>query len=213
MQAYGRRPGELVGLADAPQSEISRLRAAYWQRVGREGARPSGKLFVDKHPLHTFRLPLIAKLFPEAKVLFALRDPRDVVLSCFRRRFAMNGPMYQLLTLQGAADFYDAGMRMGEHLGEALPLEHHVVRHEALVEDFDATARAVCDFLGLAWSDELRGFAGRIQDRGVATPSGAQLAGGLSAEGVGAWRRYAAQLAPVMPVLAPWVTRFGYAAA
>jgi hypothetical protein len=210
MAAYGRRPGELAGLADAPQSEISRLRAAYWSRVAAEGARPKGKVFVDKHPLHTFRLPVIAKLFPEAKVLFARRDPRDVVLSGFRRRFAMNGPMYQLLTLAGAARFYDAAMQMGERLGHELPLAHHVVRHEALVEDFDATARAVCDFLDLPWTDAVRGFAERIQDRGVATPSGAQLAAGLSAEGIGAWRRFALQLAPVMPILQPWVERFGY---
>jgi hypothetical protein len=210
MAAYGRTPGQLVGLADAPQSEISRLRAAYWQRVSREGARPAGKVFVDKHPLNTFRLPVIAKLFPDAKVLFARRDPRDVVLSCFRRRFAMSGPMYQLLTLEGAAQFYGVAMEIGERLGGRLPLEHQIVRHESLVEDFDATARAVCDVLGLPWTDAMRSFADRIQDRGVATPSGAQLARGLSAEGMGAWRRYADQLAPVLPTLAPWVARFGY---
>jgi hypothetical protein len=28
------------------------------------GRRAGGKVFVDKHPLHTFRLPLILKLFP-----------------------------------------------------------------------------------------------------------------------------------------------------
>jgi tetratricopeptide (TPR) repeat protein len=213
MAAYGRTPAQLVGLADAPPSEISRLRDAYWQRVAREGAKPAGKLFVDKHPLNTFRLPVIAKLFPEAKVLFARRDPRDVVLSCLRRRFAMSRPMYQLLTLDGAAAFYDLAMQFGERLGGRLPLEHTVVRHESLVEDFDATAREVCAFLGLPWTDALRSFADRIQDRGVATPSGAQIARGLSAEGMGAWRRYAAQLAPAEPVLAPWVARFGYPAA
>lgn len=210
MTAYARTPGQLAGLADAPQSEISRLRAAYWSRVEDEGARPAGKVFVDKHPLHTFRLPVIAKLFPEAKVLFARRDPRDVILSCFRRRFLMSGPMYQLLTLDGAARFYDVAMELGERLGGRLPLAHRVVRHESLVEDFDATAREVCAFLDLGWSDRLRGFAQRIQDRGVATPSGAQIARGLSAEGMGAWRRYAAQLAPVAPILQPWVERFGY---
>jgi Flp pilus assembly protein TadD len=210
ISAYGKTPAQLVGLADAPASEIARLRAAYWARVAQEGANPAGKLFVDKHPLHTFRLPVIAKLFPEAKVLFARRDPRDVVLSCFRRRFAMNGPMYQLLSLESAARFYDLAMQLGEHLGGRLPLAHHVVRHEGLVEDFDATAREVCDFLGLPWTDALKSFADRIQDRGVATPSGAQIARGLSAEGMGAWRRYAAELAPTEPVLAPWVARFGY---
>ena len=210
--AYARTPGQLMGLADAPQSEITRLRAAYWQRVRQEGANPAGKLFVDKHPLNTFRLPLIAKLFPEAKILFARRDPRDVVLSCFRRRFAMSGPMYELLSLEGAARFYDVAMQLGERLGGRLPLAHHVVRHESLVEDFDATARDVCDFLGLPWTDALRDFAGRVQDRGIATPSGAQLSRGLSAEGMGAWRRYAAQMEPILPILSPWVARFGYPA-
>jgi tetratricopeptide (TPR) repeat protein len=210
MAAYGRTPGQLAGLTDAPQSEITRLRAAYWQRVSREGASVAGKVFVDKHPLSTFRLPVIAKLFPEAKVLFARRDPRDVVLSCFRRRFAMNGPMYQLLTLEGAAAFYDAGMQLGERLGGALPLDHLVVRHESLVEDFDTVAQAVCAFLDLPWTEAMRGFAGRIQDRGIATPSGAQLSRGLSAEGMGAWRRYAGEMAAVLPTLQPWVERFGY---
>ena len=213
MAAYGKTPAQLVGLADAPPSEIARLRAAYWARVDTEGARPVGKVFVDKHPLNTLRLPVIAKLFPEAKVLFARRDPRDVVLSCLRRRFAMSGPMYQLLTLTGAAEFYDVAMQFGERLGGRLPLAHTVVRHESLVEDFDATAREVCAFLDLPWTEALRGFADRIQDRGVATPSGAQIARGLSAEGMGAWRRYAAQLAPAEPILAPWVARFGYPAA
>ena len=44
----------------------------------------------------------------------------------------------------------------------------------------------------------------------VSTPSGAQLSQGLSAEGVGARRRYAEQLAPVLPTLEPWVAAYGY---
>ena len=35
-------------------------------------------MFIDKHPLNTFKLPLIARLFPDARILFARRDPRDV---------------------------------------------------------------------------------------------------------------------------------------
>ena len=212
MQAYGRRPRDLEGLAAAAPQRLAELRDAYWNRVAREGARPQGKLFVDKHPLNTFRLPVIARLFPDARVLFARRDPRDVVLSCFRRRFGMSGPMYQLLSLPGAADFYDAAMRMGERLGAELPLRHMVVRHESLIEDFDDVAREVCEFLDLPWTPALRGFADRTRDRGIATPSAAQLARGLSAEGIGQWRRYATPMAAVLPTLRPWVERFGYPA-
>ena len=211
IQAYGRGPDDLMRFAGAPAGELSRLRQAYWDRVAEQGARAAGKLFVDKQPLNAFKLPLIAKLFPDAKVLFARRDPRDVVLSCFRRRFAMSAPTYQMLTLQGTADYYDAAMQLGERIGRDFPLDQLVVRHEDLVEDFDAVAQGVCGFLGLEWTKDMRDFATRIRERGVATPSGAQLSGGLSSEGVGYWRWYAKPLAQVMPTLQPWVDRFGYA--
>ena len=52
-------------------------------------------------------------------------------------------------------------------------------------------------------------FAKRAQARAVDTPSTSQLARGLSGDGVGAWRPYSGPLESVMPLLAPWVERFG----
>lgn len=211
-RAFQTRPDDVARLAQASEAELAPLRDAYWARVRAEGGNPAGKVFVDKHPLHTFRLPLIQKLFPEAKILFARRDPRDVVLSCYRRRFAMSNSTYQLLTLSGAAAYYDAAMSLAEKLQPAMAANTLVVRHEGLIEDFDKAVGEVCDFLGLAWSDTMRDFADKARDRAVATPSGAQLSRGLSAEGVGAWRRYGDQLAATTPALAPWAAKFGYAA-
>lgn len=211
-RAFLSRPSDLERLARAGEADLDPLREAYWARVRAEGADPTGKVFVDKHPLNTFRLPLILKLFPDARILFARRDPRDVVLSAFRRRFAMSGSAYQLLTLTGCAGYYDAAMRMAQALTPALGDRLHVVVHERLVEGFDAEAKAACEALGLPWNQAMRDFAGRVAERGVATPSGAQLARGLSAEGMGAWRRYADQLEPVRPTLARWVEAYGYPA-
>jgi hypothetical protein len=56
----------------------------------------------------------------------------------------------------------------------------------------------------------MRDFSDRIDERGVATPSAAQLARGLNREGIGAWRRYAEPMQSVLPTLQPWVERFGY---
>ncbi|MCR5878792.1 sulfotransferase [Phenylobacterium sp. J367] len=212
IRAFMSRAGDVANLASAPEAELAELRAAYWERVRAEGARPDGKVFVDKHPLNTFRLPLIARLFPDAVVLMARRDPRDVVLSAWRRRFAMSSSAYQLLTLPGTAGYYDAAMRMADRFAGVLGERLHVVRHEAMIEDFDAEVGAVCEVLGIPFTADLRAFADRVRERGIATPSAAQLAGGLSGEGLGAWRRYRDQLAPVLPTLAPWVERFGYEA-
>jgi hypothetical protein len=198
-------------LAVVDDAEIARRRADYFRRVREYLPDLAGKTLLDKHPLHTVRLPLIAKLFPDAKVLFARRDPRDVVLSCFRRRFRMNPAMYQLLTLEGAARYYDAVMRLTETYRAKLPVPMHLVRYESLVADFETEAAAICDFIGLEWSDSLLDFAEKAHGRDIRTPSAKQVRKGLYSEGMGQWRPYAAQLEPVMPLLKPWIDRFGYA--
>ena len=207
---YMTSDGGLERLAQIGSGEALRQREAYWSMVRKFGVEPRGRVFIDKMPLSNVQLPVIAKLFPNARVLFARRDPRDVVLSCFRRRFGMNPSMFQLLTLEGAAAYYDAVMRLSELYRDLLPLPQHVVRYESLVEDFEETARGACDFLGLEWDQGQMDFAAKSRMRGISTPSAAQVARGLNREGQGVWRRYREQMAPVLPQLDPWVRHFGY---
>lgn len=207
---YLGSPEGLIRLARIEPVEAERHREAYWSKVRGHGVDPRGRVFIDKMPLASVALPLIAKLFPEARILFARRDPRDVVLSCFRRRFGMNPSMFQLLTLDGAATYYDSVMRLSEIYRELLPLPQHLVRYEKLVDDFEGTARAACDFLGLEWDQALFDFAAKARSRGMFTPSASQVVRGLNREGQGVWQRYREQMAPVLPLLEPWVQRFGY---
>lgn len=208
-EAFGS-PQAYLSILRRPDAALEPYRRAYWDRVRAEGHPPSAGLFVDKHPFHSFRLPLIARLFPEATILFAVRDPRDVVLSCFRRRFAMNDINYQFLSLAGTAALYDATLRLVTATEQTLGPRMIFLRLEDLVADFDGETHRLCAALGLQWTDALGRFAETIGERGVATPSAPQLARGLNAEGVGAWRGYEAALAPVLPKLAPWLGRFGY---
>ncbi len=196
----------LARLSALSAGETAQLRARYWQQTG---ARRDRRVFVDKMPLNLAFLPVAARLFPQAKVLLALRDPRDVVLSAFRRRIAMSQTMYELTTLARTAGYYDAVMRLAEIYRRTLGLPVLELRHEDLLADFAAQTRRICDFLGLPWTAGLEDFAARRRD--IKTPSGPQLAHGLSAEGPGQWRRYQAQLESVIPVLRPWIDRLGYA--
>jgi tetratricopeptide (TPR) repeat protein len=209
VRKFMSEPPDLAPLARAGESELQALRAAYWERVRRAGVDVSGKVFLDKHPLNTLKLPLIARLFPRAKILFVTRDPRDVVLSCFRRRFRMNPAMYQLLTLEGAAQFYDAAMEFADRVRPVLGREWLDVCYERVVADLPAATRSICDFIGLPWTPGMDGFAGRAAGRERATPSIAQLARGLDASGVGHWHHYREALEPVQGTLARWIARFG----
>ena len=165
---------------------------------------------MDKNPLNTLKLPLIARLFPDAKILLACRDPRDIVLSCFRHRFSMSAPIYELLSIEGAARYYDVVMQLMLRFVATLTLDTCLVRHEDLVTGFVREMKRICAFLGIEWDPAMGDFALRTKNRAVLTPSTAQLVGGLSTEGLGQWRRYAAQLAPVLPLLKPWIERFLY---
>ncbi len=204
-------PEGLERLMAADEPDLEPFREAYWRRVREAGVNPSGAVLVDKHPFNSLRLPLIARLFPEARILFAVRDPRDVVLSCLRRRFEINPITFELLTLEGCARLYSAAMRISSRTNELTRLRLRLVKHEQLATDFDGEIARVCEFLGVRPTAAMADFAGRIRERGVNTPSAAQLARGLDASAVGQWRRYAAHLEPVAPILAPWIERFGYA--
>jgi hypothetical protein len=211
VHAYFGEAAGLERLARAGEPELEPLRRQYWERARLGGADLIGKFFIDKHPLNTLKLPLIARLFPGARILFACRDPRDVVLSCFRRRFRMNPAMYQLLTLEGTAQFYDAVMELADRARPLLPLEWHEVRYERLMTDFSGSLHSICAFLGLEPTEHMGEFAARVVARERATPSSAQLARGLDASGIGAWKNYRESLTPVLPLLTRWIERFGSA--
>jgi tetratricopeptide (TPR) repeat protein len=203
-------PDGLDRLAALEGDSLSRFRDAYWAEARAGGARLDGQVFIDKLPLNALNLPMIAKFFPSAKVLLALRDPRDVILSCFRKRFRMSPSMYELLSLDTAAHYYAATMDICEISRREFTLATFESRYEDLVGEFEPRVRALCAFLGVEYDEAMRDFAERTRGRMIMTPSAAQVARGLYQSGKEQWRAYARNLAPVMAVLAPWIGKLGY---
>jgi len=197
-------------LAALDEAGAQHWRDLYWANVRRFGVEPEGKVFVDKLPLHTVYLPAIAKLFPRAKILLARRDPRDVVVSCFRRRFRPNPLVVEFTDLERTAELYASAMRLADIYGRLLTLPVHVHRHEDLVEDLDAETQAICEFIGVDWDENMRNFVETANKRDIRTPSAQQVRRGLYREGMGQWRRYGATIDPIKPILAPIVEAFGY---
>ncbi len=194
----------------APQA-LAEDQRRYWRRVEDylpEG--PQGRLLVDKMPLNTVLLPVLARLFPAARFIFALRDPRDVVLSCFMQTFALNEGMRHFLALQESADFYAAVMDIGRRSLAALPERIHPVRYEDVVEDTGREARRLLEFLGLQWDPGVLDVQATAKRRRINTPSYHQVVRPIYGDARERWRRYETQLQPVMPKLEPFVKAFGY---
>lgn len=197
----------IAALAGAEDGAV--YQRAYWDGVAAAGVPRDAKLFVDMDPMKGIRLPIIGRLFPDAKVIVMRRDPREVVWSCYRTAFAPSGSAVEFSSLERAAKLYDAMMRLTERCLSTMKIDAHVLRYDRLVGDFDATTRGLCDFLGVAWSEDLRAFDRTAEKRGVTTASVGQVRRGLY-DGRRQWEPYANEMAGVMPVLMPWVERFGF---
>lgn len=209
----GARPkGYPESLEQLDDAALAGLRARYWEAVRAEGVDPAaGRLIVDKLPLNLVEAPLIRRLFPAATFILALRHPCDCVLSCFMQQFRLNTAMANFLTLEDAAALYDRAFALWRH-GEAV-LEPRVqrVRYEDLIADPETTARALIQFLGLEWHPPLLDHVATARRRKkIDTPSYRQVTEPLHGRAKGRWRRYERQLAPVLPVLRPWIETFGY---
>ena len=208
----GDRDSIVAGLGEfaaASSDALAQQRDGFWDKVFASGVPKDSAHYVDMDPLKGSRLPFIARLLPQARIVIMRRDPRDVVWSCFRTDFAIANSTLEYTSLESTARHYDALMRMTEAAREVLPLAFHELRYEALVADFEATTKDLCAFAGLPWSEAVGDFARTADKRGVATASAGQVRKGLY-DGSRQWEPYAEYLEPVLPILAPWIEKFGY---
>jgi tetratricopeptide (TPR) repeat protein len=172
---------------------------------------PSDKLVIDKNPIAILRSPMIARFFPDAKIIFTLRHPCDVVLSCFMQNFQVTELMASFLDLENGARMYAQAMSFWKKSREIFPLNVHEVRYEDMVEDLEAELRPLLEFLGLPWDDKILDHQTTAKNRGyIRTPSYAQVTEKIYSRASGRWTRYRKQMEPVLPILEPWVKEFGY---
>jgi tetratricopeptide (TPR) repeat protein len=201
--------GSMRDLDALDPAYVDRLRGDYWARVERMAGPVAGKVFVDMNPFNGIRLPIAARLFPDARIVVMRRDPRDVVLSCFRINFTPSTASYAFSDLEETARHYGALTGLVELSRERLGMAFHDLRYDRLVTEFEPTVRALAAFVGIPWTDAFLDFDKTARTRGVGTASALQVRRGLY-DGRGQWRRYETQLAPVLPILAPWVERLGF---
>ena len=203
---------EAVEDAARTSEDSNALRARYFEVLAELSPPRPGQTVVDKFPLHMARAPLIHRLFPDARIVFVERHPCDAVLSCFMANFQLNGAMRAFTDIEEAALLYDAVMNAWTGARALLPLDVHEIRYERMVADLEAEMRPLLAFLGLDWDAKVLDNRAAAEGRDyIRTASYAQVAEPIYRRAAGRWERYRDQLAPVLPILAPWAERLGYA--
>ena len=200
-----------AGLANFTASEADQLRAVYFRRVAQVIPDLGTHRLVDKNPLNMLCLPMIIRLFPQARIILCLRHPCDVLLSCYMQSFRSPAFMVLCSSLQRLADGYVQAFEHWRKHVEVFAPQVLEWRYESVVEDIDANLVRLGSFLDLADASPMAGFAEHAQGkRFISTPSYAQVTQGISRRAVNRWHAYRDMFEPVLPTLRPLMQRFGY---
>jgi tetratricopeptide (TPR) repeat protein len=190
---------------------IQEARDAYFEAVKARTPLKPGNLLIDKNPLAINAVPFIRRLFPDAKVILALRHPCDVLLSCYVTNFRMNDGMASFVSLDTGAELYDLSFGYFERLQSLMPTPAHTVMYEKVVADQDRELRALFEFLELDWHDAVLDHQTTALGRGrIKTASYAQVVEPIYQRSAGRWQNFRKHLEPIFPVVRPWVEKFGY---
>lgn len=147
------RPGATLGEA------VSAVYEAYAARHGKEH-------WGDKTPMYMQHLPLLERLFPEARFVHLIRDGRDAAVS-FRAMPA--GVATRTWAHPDApASFacqWRAEVEAARALGRRVGGRYLEVRYEQLVAGPEAELRRICTFAGLPWDPGMLEYAGKVDLR------------------------------------------------
>jgi len=113
------------------------------ERTGRERVG-------EKSPSHYKAVEHIASLFPGAKFIHMIRDPRDVVAS------RLNTGYTKPVSAARHAQSWRRAIRAHFELSRTMPADRYTeVRYEQVISDTEGTARELCRFLGEEFSPEM----------------------------------------------------------
>ena len=201
----------LQALDSVPPSVIRHARENYFRCTELFLRRQIGsRLLVDKNPALNLMIPMVVRVFPETKFLVALRDPRDVVMSCFMQALPPTPIGSAYLSLEGTVNQYANVMGFWLEMLPRMGNQWMYVRYEKLVENLPAEARSVLEFLGVGFEDNILKFYEHARAKRVTSPSRDDVRKPLYRTAVGRWRNYQKYLEPYMPRLDRFLKAFNY---
>jgi len=198
-------------MADIKDEHIPGIREAYWRFAAASLANlKNDSLLVDKLPMNMLAIGFISRIFPDSPILVAIRDPRDVCLSCFMQGFEANIAMSRFLSMESTVGFYVRLMNLWMHFTDVLPINYFQYRYEDLVEDFDTTTREIFSFLDLEYPENASAYHKAAEKREIYTPSYRDVVKPIYKHRAARWKNYERYLEPYLDQLQPFLKRYGY---
>lgn len=175
-----------------PELPVGVISAAANHYLSQVSSKPHDyQRIVDKMPTNFEMLGLIQVLFPQAFIIHTYRDPMDTLWSCYQ----------QTLSAKFTYDFDDLVAKYRQYRqymqlwNERLSLRILHLSYEDLVNNFTQRAQDLIEFVELEWDKKCLQF--HQTETGTTTASRLQVRKPIYSSSIGAWRKYAEQLAPL----------------
>lgn len=177
-------------------SELQELGAWYVAR-SRDYRTTYKPRFIDKLNANWFHVGLIRLMLPNARILDIRRNALDCCWSNYKMLFAEGHVAAN--DMRHIARFYRDYVRLVAGIEKASPGGILRVQYEELVDDIEAVARRIFDFLGLEFEPACIDF--HLAEGAVATPSSEQVRRPLNRDSIGSAEPYRQWLGPMIEEL------------
>ncbi|MCZ6561055.1 MAG: tetratricopeptide repeat protein [Gammaproteobacteria bacterium] len=201
----GIQPGSIT------TDQRAALASEYWRMVEEnDDLAMADTLFLDKLPLNITRLGFIRQVFPQAKIIVALRDPRDVCLSAFMQSFKPNPAMVHFTNLSDTAKLYCKVMKTWLAIRNSNLPGVFESSYESLIDNFETSTKELLEFLGLEWTEDVGRFHEKTRSAYLSTPSYQAISEPIYQSARNRWKNYREPVKQITPVLAGYLSAFGY---
>lgn len=166
------------------QDDLDRLAKRYLAQI-----RPNGmnvKRITDKMPDNFMALGHASRLFPEARIIYCVRDPADTGLSCLFQHFKDALPW--ATDPKNIASYIRDYQRLMDHWAEHCPIKMMTVPYESLVADPKRWAHRILSFLELDFHEAV--LHPNVNSRVVTTASHDQVRKPIHTKSVGRSKAY-----------------------
>ncbi len=196
------RDGYPETLRELSGAQLTELGARYLAQTA--PLRRGHQRFTDKLPNNFSHIGLIHSILPQATIIDARRHPMDACFSTFKQHFAIGQTFsYDLADL---GRYYRCYLSLMDHWDAVLPGRVLHFQYEHLVRDPEPSIRRLLEHCRLSFEPACLSF--HETRRSVRTASAEQVRQPLYSSGVGHWRHFAAQLAPLRRALGESLARF-----
>jgi len=189
--------------------KISELQKNYFEQINLQN-KNNNQVIVDKFPLSIIELGFIKIIFPDAKIILAMRHPCDAVISCYFSFFKMNDAMINFLDLKDSVSFYNSVFSLFEQFEREINLFYHIVKYEDLIKNFKTTLENLFKYINLNYEKKLENFYITANKRDkIHTPSYNQVIQPIYSTSINRYTNFA-DAKFIEPLLEKWVNRFEY---